>query len=99
MASVADLVDESALKELASDPAIWAAGEELAGTGAVRLIEFGPLRVLAEVEDGGGMADVELASIEGALDWTCTCPDGIEGRPCRHVVAAGLVTGTQAPPP
>ena len=97
MASVADLVDESALRALASDPSIWETGEELAGTGAVRLISSEPLRVLAEVDDGGGLAEVELASVNDVLIWTCTCPDGVEDRPCRHLVAAGLVTWESAP--
>jgi len=98
VASVADLVEESALRALASDPSVWAGGEELAGTSAVRLASFEPLRVLAEVDDGGGVAEVELASIDDALEWTCTCADGAEGRPCRHLVAAGLVTWESAPP-
>jgi uncharacterized Zn finger protein len=96
VASVAALVSESALKEIATDPAVWEGGLELAGTGAVRLIEASPLRVFAEVDDGGGIAEVELTALDDELFWTCTCPDGQEGRPCRHFVAAGRVTSDQS---
>jgi hypothetical protein len=97
VATVADLVDEDALAALVDDPAIVLAGDELADTGAVRLIEFGPLRVLAEVDDGGGTAEVELAAIEGRLEWACDCSDGAEGRACRHLVAAARETWRKAP--
>ena len=98
VASVADLVEEGALRSLVDDGAVWEGGLELAGTGAVRLTFFEPLRVLAEVDDGGGMAEVELASVDDALIWTCTCPDGSEGRACRHFVAAARTTWESAPP-
>jgi len=95
---VADLVEESALRSLVVDDSVWEGGLELSGTGAVHLISNEPMRVLAEVEDGGGIAEVELASVDDGLIWTCTCPDGSEGRACRHFVAAALVTWEQAPP-
>jgi len=97
VASVADLVDEAALAKLAGDPATLEGGLELAGTGSVRLTAFDPLRVLAEVDDGGGVAQVELTSLDDGLFWTCTCPDGVEGRPCRHFVAAARVTREKSP--
>jgi uncharacterized Zn finger protein len=97
MASVADLVNEAALHKLAGDSGTWEGGLELAGTGAVRLTSFEPLSVLAEVDDGGGIAEVELTSLGDELFWTCTCPDGVEGRPCRHFVAAAHVAWEKAP--
>ena len=54
---------------------------------------------MAEVDDGGGIAEVELTSLNDELFWTCTCPDGVEGRPCRHFVAAALATSHSAPQP
>ena len=97
MASVADLVDAAALQNLAGDSATFEGGLELAGTGAVKLISFEPERVLAEVDDGGGIAEVELTSLADGLFWTCTCPDGVEGRPCRHFVAAARVAWEESP--
>jgi uncharacterized Zn finger protein len=97
VSSVADLVDDAAISALVADGALVEGGLELAGTGAVRLISFEPLRVLAEVDDGGGIAEVELASVDGVLIGTCTCPDGGEGRPCRHFVATARVAWEKAP--
>jgi len=97
LATVADLVDEAALAAIVGDPAIVLAGDELADTGAVRLVEVEPLRILAEVDDGGGTAEVELAAVEDRLEWTCDCSDGIEGRACRHLVAAARETRRQKP--
>lgn len=92
MTSVTDLVDEQALHALVPDADVFTAGEELAATAEVTFTEFGPLRVLAEVDDGGGAANVELALVEGSLAWSCDCSEGIEGRACRHFVAAALET-------
>ncbi len=95
MTSVADMVDKAAVAALVTDASVIEGGAELAGTGAVHVISSEPLRVLAEVDDGGGIAEVELASINDALIWTCTCADGMEGRPCRHFVATARVASLQ----
>jgi uncharacterized Zn finger protein len=96
MASVADLVDPPALAQLAGIDEHEAA-EELAEAGAVRLVEFGPLRVVAEVVDKGRTARVTLASLDdGTLDWACSCR-GVAAGACRHVAAAGLETWRNSP--
>jgi uncharacterized Zn finger protein len=96
MPSVADLVEQPALQTL-TGPDDYAAGQDLADAGDVRLVEFGPLRVVAEVADGGGAARVELASVDGSLEWSCDCSEGAAGSACRHVAAAGIETWRRAP--
>lgn len=96
MPSVADLVEEPSLTELTGAEAV-ASGTDLADTGAVRLVEFGPIRVLAEVADRAGNARVELASTGGRLEWTCDCAEGVAVRPCRHLAAAGIETWRRSP--
>jgi uncharacterized Zn finger protein len=94
--SVADLVEPAALEALVP-PDERAAGDDLAATGAVRFVEFGPLRVLATVDDGGGQAEVELTSASGELEWSCTCAPSQAGQACRHVAATGRATWNKAP--
>jgi uncharacterized Zn finger protein len=96
MASVADLVEAPELEQLTGSDA-HAAGTDLADAGDVRLVEFGPVRVVAKVADGGGAARVELGSADGQLAWSCDCAEGVAGRPCRHVAAAGIETWRRAP--
>ncbi len=97
MPSVADLVSRRAVARLVP-PFERAAGDDLFARGAVRLGEFGPLRVFAFVADGGGEAEVELTSAGGELGWSCTCAEGQAGRACRHVAAVALATWEQSPP-
>ena len=96
MPSVADLVEQPALEQMTGADN-FAAGQDLADAGDVRLVEFGPLRIVAEVADGGGAARVELAAIRDILEWSCDCAEGRAGVACRHVAAAGIETWRRAP--
>jgi uncharacterized Zn finger protein len=96
MPSVADLVEQPALENL-TGPDAFAVGQDLADAGDVRLVELGPMRVVAEVADGGGSAHVELASASAQLTWSCDCAEGIAGRACRHVAAASIETWRRSP--
>jgi uncharacterized Zn finger protein len=96
MPSVADLVEESALRQLVG-PEPYAEGLALADAGAVRLVEFGPLTVVAEVADGSPPPRVELESREGELAWRCECEEGLAGLGCRHLAATGIVTWRRSP--
>src|SRR2546425_11443862 len=98
MTSVADLVEEAALRRLVG-PEPYADGLRLADAGAVRLVEFTPLTVVAEVADGTPPPRVELASKDGELAWRCECDEGITGLGCRHPAAAGLETWRRPPAP
>jgi uncharacterized Zn finger protein len=96
VASVADLVEPPALEQLAGIDEHEAA-QALAEAGAVRLVEFGPLRVVADVIDKGRTARVTLASLDdGTLDWACSCR-GLAAGACRHVAAVGLETWRKSP--
>jgi uncharacterized Zn finger protein len=96
MASVADLVEDSALRHLASVQA-YAEGQRDAEAGRVKLGAFGPLRVTADVTDDEGVWQVVLRSGSEGLVWSCTCPDGRHYAFCRHCVAAAIVTWREAP--
>jgi len=95
MTSVADLVEPADLERLTGSDE-YAAGRGLADGGAVKLLEFSPLRVAADVADGGQSARVELESKNGTLDWRCTCR-GLPAGACRHVAAAGVVAWERSP--
>jgi uncharacterized Zn finger protein len=96
MPSVADLVEEPALRRLVG-PEPYDEGLALADAGAVRLIDFGPLTVVAEVADGSPPPRVELESQDGELAWRCECPEGVAGLGCRHLAATGIVTWRKSP--
>jgi uncharacterized Zn finger protein len=96
MASVADVVEPAAVERLVA-PDELAAGRALARGGDVSFDEFGPLRVLSKVADGGGVAEVELTSAGGTLGWSCTCAEGASGRICRHVAATAFETWEKSP--
>jgi uncharacterized Zn finger protein len=95
VASVADLVEPEALLERAGEY-LQRAGEVLRDGGHVRLVEFGPMRVTAEVEDEGTRS-VSLESAAGELRATCNCdlssPNGL----CPHIVAVAIETWIRAP--
>jgi uncharacterized Zn finger protein len=93
--SVADLVEAPALEALAGAYVVTA-GTSLADRGAVRLVEFDSLQVVAEVDDQT-TARVELRSGSGRLEWSCSCPSGSAGTPCPHMAAAAVETGRRAP--
>ena len=94
MDSVADLVNEPALAELADDEtwfrvaASWLTVVCAAG-------ELGPLAVRAEVEDGR-VQTVESSSTRERLRWSCTCrAAGLR----VHAAAAAIETWRRAPKP
>ena len=95
MASVADLVEERPLRELAANE-VLDAGTRLADTGAVRLSEFGPLGVKASVEEDAEAYEVELRGGE-SLHWSCMCPEGQRGSFCKHCVAVARETWRRSP--
>jgi uncharacterized Zn finger protein len=96
MPSIADLVEPPVLDQLAGADE-HEAGQALADAGAVRLVEFEPLRVVADVIDKGGTARVTLESLQdGTLDWACSCR-GLAAGACRHVAAAAVETWRKSP--
>jgi uncharacterized Zn finger protein len=96
MASVADLVEEPALRQLVG-PEPYAEGLALADAGSVRFVEFGPVMVVAEIADGSPMPRVELASRGEELAWRCECEEGRTGLGCRHLAAVGIETWRRSP--
>jgi uncharacterized Zn finger protein len=94
VSSIADLTDPVHLEQLAT-PSDYRLGQQIADAGGVTIEEFGPLRVTAHAT-GGQRRFVELASWPDSLAYTCTCSSKLE-RPCKHVVAVGLVTWQRAP--
>jgi uncharacterized Zn finger protein len=96
MPSVADLVEEPALRRLVG-PEPYEEGLALADAGAVQLVEFGPVMVVAEIADGSPKPRVELVSRSGELAWRCECEEGRTGLGCRHLAAAGIETWRQSP--
>jgi uncharacterized Zn finger protein len=95
MASVADLVEPDAILERAGEY-LQRAGEVLRDGGHVRLVEFGPTRVTAEVDDGGTRS-VALESAPSGLEATCDCGAPSATGLCPHVVAAAIETWHRAP--
>ncbi len=93
MPSVADLVEERRLRELVGDDPELRRGRALADGGAVRLGQFSPLAVTAEVDDGSTYS-VELASTAQGLRWSCSCNS--EGF-CVHATAAAIETWRRSP--
>ena len=95
MASVAELVDEDALRRLAG-PIGYRDGVDLAVSGCVQLVSFAPVRVTARVEDLV-FQHVELRSTTRGLNWSCTCPQGGSRTLCKHSVAVAVETRQGSP--
>jgi uncharacterized Zn finger protein len=96
MPSIADLTDEDSLLRLSSS-SNFRLGREIAESGGVELVEFGPVKVVAEVTPPGGVKRiVTLISSGRDLRWKCTCTSRVEVF-CKHCVAAGIVTWQNAP--
>jgi uncharacterized Zn finger protein len=95
MASVADLVEPEELKARAGEY-LQRAGEVLRQNGRVRLVEFGPTRVTAEVEDRETRS-VRLEAAPTGLQATCDCGDPSANGLCPHVVAVAIETWHRAP--
>jgi uncharacterized Zn finger protein len=91
MASVADLVHEDALRNLAERDA-YEQGTSWADKGRVDVGTFGPLHVTGWVEG----CEVELRSAGERLQWSCSCHAGAE-RLCAHAVAVAAETWRRAP--
>jgi len=94
VASVADYVDDPALRRLA-DQETYSRGVELAAR--VRMTAFAPLRVAATVEGGEEPASVELSATPDGLAWTCSAGDASPAMICPHAVAVGVETWRRAP--
>jgi uncharacterized Zn finger protein len=95
MPTVADLVEGSALALLAGREALLA-GRALASRGNVTVVEFGPLRVAANVLDRGVLAHVVLVAGPN-LEWSCDCRLGAAAGACRHVAATGVEISRRSP--
>lgn len=96
MPTVADLVEGSALELLTGREALLA-GRALASRGNVTVVEFGPLRVVADVLDRGLLAHVVLVVAGPNLEWSCDCRLGAAAGACRHVAATGVETWRRSP--
>lgn len=95
MASVADLVEPESLRERAGEY-LYRAGEVLRESGHVRIVQFGPTRVTAEVDDGAARG-VALESMSGELATTCNCDMPSASGLCPHIVAVAIDTWHRAP--
>lgn len=95
MASVADLVEPGALQARAGEY-LQRAGAVLREHGQVRIVEFGPDRVTAVVDDGEARS-VVLASVAAGLEASCDCGAPSASGLCPHVVAVAIETWHRAP--
>jgi uncharacterized Zn finger protein len=95
MTSVADLVEPGALAARAGEY-LQRAGDVLRASGRVRILEFGPTRVTAEVDDRA-MRSVVLAAGAAGLDASCTCNEPAASGLCPHVIAVAVETWERAP--
>ena len=96
MASVADLIEPEALRERAGEY-LQRAGEVLRAAGAVQLMDFEPMRVTAQVQDGGERHVTELTANPDGLSIRCDCPGGGAHDFCPHTVATAIETWHRAP--
>lgn len=89
MNSVADLVLEDAIRQLAT-PANFRHGQEIAETNGVTFTEFSPLRVAAHVSGPSTQPrNTLLESTEAGLHWQCSCSNN-KALFCKHLVATAL---------
>jgi uncharacterized Zn finger protein len=95
VATLADLVAPDLLRERAGEY-LHRAGEVLRDSSRVRIVEFGPTRVAAEVDDGGARS-VVLDSTTGELTATCDCGLPSANGLCPHIVAVAIETWLRAP--
>jgi len=95
MASVADVVEPEAIAARAGEY-LQRACEFLVAAGHVRIVEFGPTRVTAEVDDGATRS-VVLAIAGSGLDASCDCGQPAASGLCPHVVAVAIETWQRAP--
>jgi uncharacterized Zn finger protein len=95
MPSVADLVEPDAFRERAGEY-LSRAGETLRAAGHVRIVEFGPVRIAGQVDDGPTRT-VTLAAGPTGLATGCDCGTMNEAGLCPHVVAVAFETWERAP--
>jgi uncharacterized Zn finger protein len=96
MKPVSELAQPNVLNVLAT-PSEFRLGEEIAKNGAVEIEQSTPERVIAHAT-GGQRRLVELRASNEGLAYTCTCNSKLE-RPCKHVVAVGIVAWEQSQKP
>lgn len=95
MNSVADLVEEDSIKELAT-PSDFRAGQEIADNGGVEFTELTPLKVSAFVNSPSSqLRTAILESAPSGLTWHCTCSSN-RAVFCKHLVATAVETGKKA---
>ena len=96
MNSVADFVQEDAIKNLAT-PSDFRHGQEIVDIGGVEFTEFTPLKVVASVDTPATQRRTSiLEATPAGLKWHCTCTSN-KARFCKHLVAAALETWKKAP--
>jgi uncharacterized Zn finger protein len=93
--SVADLVEPTAFRERAGEY-LQRAGEVLREHGHVQIAAFGPIRVTAQVEDGGTRS-VDLEAASDGLRATCDCGQPSATGLCPHIVAVAIETWERTP--
>ena len=96
MASVADLVAPETLREKAGEY-LQRAGEVLRAAGRVTIVDLGPMRVTAQVDDAGEQHLAELDATPDGLSVRCDCPGGGDQQFCPHTVATAIETWHRAP--
>jgi uncharacterized Zn finger protein len=89
---VSELAQPDVLNVLAT-PSEYRLGQEIAANKFVEIEASSPERVVAHAT-GGQRRLVELHATPEGLAYTCTCNSKLE-RPCKHVVAVGLVNWQQ----
>jgi len=85
--ALAELLSDESIKHLAI-PSNIRLGTQLFSSGAVEVIERGPVRVAATVE-GPVRRKVMLEATDFGLQWSCTCRKEL-ARLCKHCIAVGL---------
>jgi uncharacterized Zn finger protein len=96
MQSVADLIAESAVRDLATQ-ADFERGRHIADNGGVNITEFTPLKVSAFVTSASSpVCTTLLESAPAGLTWHCTCSSN-KALFCKHLVATALEVGAKSP--
>ena len=83
------LIETVDLLDVAGDRS-YARGVKYAEDGRVALGDVGAQHVEARVR-GEETYRVELSADRGRLVWSCSCPIGLSGECCKHVVAVALI--------
>jgi uncharacterized Zn finger protein len=96
MDSIADLVEESAMRKLAT-PSNFRLGKQIADANGVEFVEYEPLKVVAKVAMPGILKrTVTFTSTKEGLQYKCSCSNK-PNHFCKHCVATGLVIWEKAP--